>query len=99
MFTTYLTNNSESYAADGGEIVYAQGGDDQIYVIPVDDSWGTNWDFDYFDNTEVHGGDGNDLIVGHNRTLYIDILYGDAGNDTIRAGSGDDKSYGGAGDV
>src|SRR5262245_16216264 len=98
MFTTYLTNNSESYIADGGEIVYAQGGDDQIYVIPVDDTGGfDDWDWDSFDNTIVHGGDGNDLIVGHNRTLYIDILYGDAGNDTIRAGSGDDKSYGGDG--
>src|SRR5262245_13478232 len=99
MFTTHLTDNSEAYIADGGEIVYAEGGNDQIYVIPVDDTGGfDDWDWDYFDNTIVHGGDGNDLIVGHNRTLYIDILYGDNGNDTIRAGSGDDKSYGGAGD-
>src|SRR5262245_56124177 len=98
MFTTTLTNNSEVYAADGGEIVYAQGGDDQIYVIPVNDTFLMDYDWDYFDNTEVHGGSGNDLLVGHNRELYIDILYGDSGDDTIRAGSGDDYSYGGSGD-
>jgi Ca2+-binding RTX toxin-like protein len=97
-WTTHLTDDAEAYAADGGEIVYAEGGDDQIYVIPTDDTWGTQWDFDYFDNTWVHGGAGDDLIVGQNRTLQIDILYGDSGNDTIRAGSGSDKSYGGSGD-
>jgi Ca2+-binding RTX toxin-like protein len=98
MFTTYLTNNSEAYAADGGEIVYALGGDDQIYVIPVDDSWGTILDWDYTYETEVHGGSGDDLLVGHNRGIQFDILYGDSGNDTIRAGGGPDRSYGGTGD-
>ena len=99
-FTTYLTNNSEAYIADGGEIVYAQGGDDQIYVIPVDDSNAPfDYDFDFFGPAEVHGGDGDDLIVGYSDPDWLgyNILYGDNGNDTIHAGNRDDRSYGGAG--
>ena len=38
-WTTHLTDDAEAYIADGGEIVYAEGGDDQIYVIPTDDTW------------------------------------------------------------
>ena len=40
----------------------------------------------------IYGGSGNDFIVGKNE---IDRLYGDAGDDRIRAGGGDDLVYGG----
>jgi serralysin len=44
---------------------------------------------------EVHGGAGDDYIVGSN---FDDTLYGDTGNDTLSGGAGVDKLVGGLGD-
>ena len=46
----------------------------------------------------IHGGAGNDLIAaGTGSSDQPNILYGDAGNDTLTGGSGNDSLYGGAG--
>jgi len=50
---------------------------------------------DVFGGDEIHGGAGNDLVIGLGG---VDLLHGDAGNDTLLGGAGDDELYGGAGD-
>jgi Ca2+-binding RTX toxin-like protein len=45
-------------------------------------------------NDQLHGGDGDDSLVGLGGS---DTLYGDAGADTLLGGDGDDHLYGGAG--
>jgi Ca2+-binding RTX toxin-like protein len=52
----------------------------------------------------IHGGDGNDTLVGGEATLHAaymaghDELFGDGGNDTLRASSGGASLHGGSGD-
>jgi len=46
-------------------------------------------------SVEVHGGDGNDLVIGSDSSAS---LYGDDGNDTIASGAGNDCVNGGSGD-
>jgi len=58
---------------------------------------GTDGDDVLVDNTnlnEIHGLDGNDLILAGNGN---DFVYGDGGNDTIYGGKGDDAIAGGSG--
>ena len=93
---TILTSGNDGYIADGGEIVYAREGNDQIHIIHVDDSGGLGgFDFDYFAPTEVYGEQGDDYIVSFG---WGDKLYGDSGNDTLIGGGGDDMLQGGSGD-
>jgi Ca2+-binding RTX toxin-like protein len=53
---------------------------------------------------EIHGTDGDDVLIGTPRNDVIDaaagndIVYGREGNDTIRGGAGDDRIVGGEGD-
>ncbi|UKV16891.1 type I secretion C-terminal target domain-containing protein [Thalassospiraceae bacterium SW-3-3] len=51
------------------------------------------YDDDLFppDGTYADGGDGDDIVKGHNAD---DFLYGGAGNDLIEGGMGDDAMYG-----
>lgn len=44
--------------------------------------------------SELHGGDGNDVLTGGTGK---DVIFGDAGNDFIQGGVGDDVLVGGAG--
>ena len=91
---TYLTSGNDGYVADGGEIVHALEGNDQIYIIHVDDSSPLDIDFDYFAPAEVYGEQGDDYIVSYG---FGDRLYGDSGNDTLIGGGGDDTQHGGSG--
>ncbi len=92
---TYLTAGNDGYVADGGEIVHALEGNDQIYIVHVDDSDFFGYDFDYFAAAEVYGEQGDDYIVSYG---WGDRLYGDSGNDTLIGGGGADMQYGGSGD-
>ena len=92
---TYLTSGNDGYVADGGEIVHALEGNDQIYIIHVNDSGPLDFDFDYFAPAEVYGEQGNDYIVSYG---FGDRLYGDSGNDTLIGGGGADALYGGSND-
>src|SRR5262245_43730851 len=93
---TTLTNNSDVYVADGGEVVYALGGDDIIYVIPTNDSNPFQQDFDYFTGGTIYGNQGNDTIYGSDAD-FGDILHGDSGNDTIYGNGNEDWCYGESG--
>lgn len=91
---TYLTSGNDGYIADGGEIVHALEGDDQINIIHIDDSSVGELDFDYFTPAEVYGNQGNDFIRSFD---FGDRLYGDSGNDTLYGGGGRDYLSGGSG--
>ena len=49
---------------------------------------------DFFQNEEINGGNGNDIITGFRGK---DSLYGGAGDDVLRAGNGRDLIVGGSG--
>ena len=49
---------------------------------------------DFFQNEEINGGNGNDIIMGFRGK---DSLYGGAGDDVLRAGNGRDLIVGGSG--
>jgi Ca2+-binding RTX toxin-like protein len=91
---TYLTSGNDVHTADGGEIVYAREGNDQIHIVHVDDSDVLGYDFDYFAPAEVYGEQGNDYIVSYG---WGDRLYGDSGDDTLIGGGGADMLNGGTG--
>jgi len=94
LMATYLTTGNDGYVADGGEIVHALEGNDQIYVIHTDDSSPGDLDFDYFFRAEVYGNQGDDYLVSYE---FGDRLYGDSGNDTLFGGDGRDYLSGGSG--
>jgi serralysin len=94
LMATYLTAGNDGYVADGGEIVHALEGDDQVYVIHVDDSNLGDPDFDYLFEAEVYGNQGDDYLVSYE---FGDRLYGDSGNDTLFGGDGRDYLSGGSG--
>ena len=64
------------------EIVAHLGNERDVFVIAKDVTIGS----------EIHGEDGDDLIVGG---AGIDSLYGEDGNDRLIGGDGNDKLYGG----
>jgi Ca2+-binding RTX toxin-like protein len=104
--TVRLTDRADTYTTqDGDEYVYALGGDDKItfggFYWPDDEEYG---------HLEVHGGSGNDRILGgagnSGQTLlgedgndYLEVGHGD-GDSSARGGRGNDvlRSLGGAGD-
>ena len=91
---TNLTAGNDGYIADGGEIVYALQGNDQVYVIHTDDSGPLNSDFDFLFAAEIYGNQGDDYLVSYE---YGDRLYGDSGHDTLFGGDGRDYLEGGSG--
>jgi serralysin len=91
---TNLTAGNDTYVADGGEVVNALQGDDQIDIIHTDDSDFLSLDFDYFDPGEVHGNQGDDTIESY---AFGDRLHGDSGNDSLFGGGGRDQMFGGSG--
>ncbi|MFI0847211.1 hypothetical protein [Mesorhizobium sp. IMUNJ 23232] len=91
---TTLTTGNDGYVADGGEVVYALQGNDQINIIHVDDSGGGQLDFDYFSPGQAYGNQGDDFLRSFD---FGDMLYGDSGNDTIYGGAGCDHLEGGSG--
>ncbi|NOX54666.1 MAG: calcium-binding protein, partial [Planctomycetes bacterium] len=50
---------------------------------------------DFSGSTTLHGGDGDDSLIGGRQR---DRIHGEGGNDTTRGGPGDDLLYGGDGD-
>ncbi len=81
---TYNGQSSGPYRMTKRIVVYGEGGDDMISVgaavgLP----------------TVLHGGDGNDVLIG---SKGRDALYGGAGADTLRGGRGNDRLHGGDGD-
>ena len=91
---TNLTAGNDGYIADGGEIVNALQGNDQVYVIHTDDSSFLDIDFDYLFAAEVYGNQGDDYLVSYE---FGDRLYGNSGNDTLFGGDGRDYLEGGSG--
>ncbi|MDT3396181.1 calcium-binding protein [Streptomyces sp. B1866] len=87
----------------GADVLYGEDGDDRIdggggvwglgsYGGPGND---TLTDCQY----ECHGGPGNDSLTGGGIEVegFDNVLYGDAGNDTLRGRAGADTLYGGQG--
>jgi Ca2+-binding RTX toxin-like protein len=85
--TVRLTDRADTYTTqDGDEYVYALGGDDKItfggFYWPDDEEYG---------HLQVHGGSGNDCILGGDGNSGQD-LYGEDGNDYLEVGHGDGES-------
>lgn len=91
---TDLTPGNDAYIADGGEVVNALQGNDQINIIHTNDSTFLDLDFDFLEPAEVHGNQGDDFIRSYN---FGDRLYGDSGNDDLWGGGGRDQIFGGSG--
>lgn len=45
-----------------------------------------------FDGSTIHGNGGDDRVNG---SAFMDVLYGDSGEDCISGNGGDDEIYGG----
>jgi serralysin len=85
--TVRLTERADTYTTTtGDEYVYALGGDDKItfggYYWPDDEEYG---------HLEVHGGSGNDRILGGDGNSG-QVLLGEDGNDYLEVGHGDGAS-------
>ena len=85
-----------STATDGhAEYFYGGAGNDLIFADPLFTGSPGRWvELTNGLSDELHGGDGNDLLVGGGGN---DTLYGDAGNDVLMGGYGNDLLSGGAG--
>ncbi|MCI5048789.1 MAG: type I secretion C-terminal target domain-containing protein [Rickettsiales bacterium] len=79
--------NDSIVGGSGFDILLGMDGDDTIK--------GGNPTSNGFDRTHADGGDGNDLVIGHNAD---DWLNGSAGNDELRGRGGNDHLTGGSGD-
>jgi Ca2+-binding RTX toxin-like protein len=94
-----INGQSQVFTAPGGGAImvvelWGYGGNDHLQVDLTDaDNSTLLW-------ADLHGGDGNDTLVGADRAGFFtrDNLYGDAGNDTLVGNAGDDHLYGGFGD-
>ncbi|KPF76622.1 hypothetical protein IP88_06410 [alpha proteobacterium AAP81b] len=89
---TPLNGFARSFGGDGDDVINGTGaisggdGNDRILLV-----------YTYY-SAEVHGDAGNDEIVVADLTTGSTILFGDAGDDTLRGGGGNDLFNGGAGD-
>ncbi|MEM9211301.1 MAG: calcium-binding protein, partial [Pseudomonadota bacterium] len=93
---------------EGSDMIDAGAGNDLAAGDTVGNEWTLvdgKWVYDptqiYANGTaktfddEIHGGEGDDVILGNGGN---DLLYGEEGDDLINAGTGDDRAFGGTGD-
>lgn len=89
-----------------GERLLVQGtvADDTIRILPgdgglivADDAGNQTLVPGQFGRVDVHGGDGNDYIIVDRAIVAATRLYGDAGDDTIMGGGGQDMIFTGTG--
>ena len=95
----------------GADVIYGEGGNDYLAAVADPNSdgdfsnneiWGGPGD-DYIEITgddatgmnDLHGDEGNDIIIG---SYGADDIYGGDGDDNIDGRNGDDEIWGGAGD-
>ncbi|HET7715052.1 MAG TPA: calcium-binding protein [Bauldia sp.] len=84
---TFFGTEINDFQNTGWSVLHGAGGDDFLVSDqpgPVSIYGGAGMDFMYSTNAmstaDIHGGDGNDTIIGH---YPDDALYGDEGNDVI----------------
>ena len=78
------------------DVIVGLGGQDRISGLGGNDTICGDSDEGFGEAGDtLFGGDGNDLLIGSK--LSVNILYGDAGNDTLKGGNYRDTLFGGAG--